>query len=150
MPSWALRSVLPDGTSFKGEIVYPMTSLEVPNTFRKYVESLEVSYSDSLYVIKDTGFEHKKYQREATGGIKILATVSIMLVGDLPRWLMCLLINLAIGCNGGGMWVDFYDDWATDKQYTGRWYNAVDFVENSELLCGGSIELECFIIQAIS
>jgi len=50
---------------------------------------------------------------------------------------------------GAGITVDFYDDWATDKQYTGYWVNASDFVDNSELLCGGSIDMQCIEIQDV-
>jgi hypothetical protein len=148
MPSWALRAVLPTGSVFKGQLSYPMTAIEVPTALKYEIESVGIDYAN-LYENKNTGFEPKKYRVNSITGTAILATVQIMLVGDLTRVMQAILETLAKGCNGAGLYMDFYDDWISDKQYTGRWVNAGDFVDSSELLCGGSIEMSCFKIQDI-
>lgn len=148
MPAWAIRPVLPSGYLFAGQLVYPMTAVTIPNTLKKYVESIELIEANE-YMNKYTGFESKKYRVENTAGTAINTSISIMLVGNLPRWMSDLFQSLARGCNGAGMHLEFYDDFATTGQYTGRWVNAADFVDNSEALCGGSIDIECFIAQPI-
>ena len=149
MPAWAIRPVLPSGASFTGQIVHNMTNVTIPNTLKRYVDSVTISESDA-YLNKYTGFETKKYRIGNATGATVDASLSIMLVGDLPRWLMGLFESLARGCNGAGMELEFYDDWISSTQYTGRWVNAADFVDNSELLCGGSIDLAVFDMQATS
>lgn len=148
MATWAFRPVLPAGSSFNGQTVYNMTNVEVPNTLKRYVESLEIVYAD-IYINKMTGFESKKYRIKNTTGTSIQASLRLTLIGSLPRWLQQLFVTIAKGCNGGGMQVDLYDDWTSDKQYTCRWVNAGDFIDNSELLCSGSLDLEAFVIQAV-
>ena len=125
-----------------------MTNLEIPNTLSRYVEEVQIVYAQR-YVNKFTGFETKKHRFRSSSGSDQEADVSIMLVGDLPRWLCGLLCELAKGCNGAGMRLELYDDWISDKQYTGLWANAGDFVDNSELLCGASMYLKAFDIQDI-
>lgn len=148
MATWAFRPVTPAGSSFSGEMVYNMTNVEVPNTFCRYVDSLSVVYPN-YNINKESGFLRKKYRRKAASGDDVEAEVSLMLAGDIPRWLRELLETIAKGCSGGGMHVDLYDDWATDKQYTCRWVNSGDFVDNTELLCGGSMDLLAFKIQSV-
>jgi len=148
MATWAFRPVLPAGSSFAGQTVYNMTAVEVPNTLLYYVDSLGIEYAD-IYINKMTGFETKKYRVKNTTGTSVQASLQLTLVGSLPRWLQQLFITIAKGCNGGGMQVDLYDDWATQKQYTCRWINAGDFIDNSELLCAGSLDLEAFVIQDV-
>ena len=148
MPSWAFKTTVPSGISFDGQIVYDSTLLQIPNTLKKYVQSIDV-YHTSYNLVKHTGFEAKIYRKKNTSGTDLEAELSIMLVGDLPRWLQAMFVSLARACVGAGITVDFYDDWATDKQYTGYWVNASDFVDNSELLCGGSIDMQCIEIQDV-
>ena len=148
MSTWALRPILPRSTTFNGQIVFPMTGLYVPNSLKRYVESVDLTMGSGL-LNKYTGFETAKYRSDSDNQLYTIATLAIMLVGDLPRWLQRLMLNLAKGCNGAGMELEFYDDWATMKQYTGRWTNAGDFVDSSELLCGGSIQFSAFSIQDI-
>jgi hypothetical protein len=140
MPAWAIRPVLPSGVAFNGEIVYNSTLLDVPNTLKKHIESIEIRYSE-YNLVKNTGFEHKKYRVKNTGSTSAEAEMSIMLVGNLDRWVQSIFITIARACHGSGMLIEFFDDIATDKQYIGRWVNAGDFVDNSELICGGSIDL---------
>ena len=148
MATWAFRPVLPAGATFTGQTVYGMTAVEVPSSLKRYVDSLDIQYQD-IYVEKMTGFQSKKYRLKNTTGTPLQANVTIVLAGNIPRWLQQLFLTIAKGCNGGGMQVDFYDDWATDKQYTCRWVNAGDFIDNSELLCGGALELQAFEIQDV-
>lgn len=148
MATWALRLVLPAGASFNGQIVWPMTNIEFPNTLKKYTQSVRiVEHSNNL--TKHTGFESKKYRIAASTGTDYDIDLSIMLVGDLPRWACELLRDMAVGANGGGIEIQFYDDWITDYQYRGRWVNAGDFVDNSEALCGASIDILAFEKQAV-
>ena len=147
MPSWAMRPVLPSGSTFDGQLVYNMTNVEIPDSLVRFIENIDYTWPNRN-IDKYTGFEKKKYRLEANTGTDFEVFVSIMLVGDLPRWLQQLFMAVAKGCNGG-MQMDFYDSWATYNQYTGHWTNAADFVDNSELLCGGSIDMAVFKVQDI-
>jgi hypothetical protein len=136
---WTLKPKLTDGASFNGELVWPSTNLEIKYGFKLYVENVKVTFKNK-FDLKYTGFESKKYKIQ-NGNEKLF---DIMLVGDLPRWLQDALLRLAIAMNGSGMILQFYDDWVTGTElvpitYEGRWLNAADFVDNNELLCGGSI-----------
>ena len=137
---WAFKPKLPDGATFNGEIVWPSTGMEIPDTFRLYVENVTYSIRNQ-FDVKYTGFETKKYKIQNTNE----RLYRFMLVGDLPRWMQDALLRLAVAMNGAGMILQFKDNWisGTDESFTtydGRWLNAGDFVDNSELLCGGSIE----------
>lgn len=149
MPAWALRAVLPSGASYNGQMVHDMTSLTIPNTFKKYVQQVSFDIPGGV-LDKYSGFETKKFRVQNDTGVKLAGSVNIMMVGNLDKWMQFHLVSLAKGCNGCGMHIEFYDDWMTDTQYTGRWVNAGDFVDTSEILCGASIDLQIFDMQGIS
>ena len=137
--TWALKPKLPTGSTFDGEMVYNSVELEVPATFKKYVETVGHTIK-SQYINKYTGFETKKYSIRNSSEHHF----RIMLVGDLPRWMRDLLHVLAIAMNGAGMILQFDDTWITTTGstiYDCRWVNAGDFVDNSELLNGASMNL---------
>lgn len=134
--------------TFDGQMVFNMTSYVVSDTFSKYVQSMEIVHR-SKFVNKMTGFETTKYIVHKTSGNDILVDIGITLVGDLPRWLMQQLIQLGKGILGAGMDLTFRDDWVTDYEYSCRWVNALDFVENSTLLMGGTMHLEAWDWSAI-
>jgi len=139
--SWALKPKLPDGASFSGQIVYPTTDIEFPDTFKNLVEGVRFGIVDQ-YLIKETGFEKTKYRRHDESQKEM----QIMLVGNMPRWASELLTRIATAINGPGMILQFYDDWVTGSSaspitYECRWINAGDFVENSHILTGGSLDL---------
>jgi len=137
--SWTLKPKTPTGDTFSGQMVWNSTVIEIPTTFKEYVESVEHTIK-SQYINKYTGFETKKYSIRDSSEHHF----SIMLVGDLPRWVRDLLHVLAISMNGAGMILQFDDTWITSTTstvYDCRWINAGDFVDNSELLNGASMEL---------
>jgi len=146
--SYTLKPIIPDGYTFDGELVFNSTEIEIPSTFKNYVENLTLSI-EGQYSNKYTGFETKKYSLNEND-TKFL---SITLVNDLPRWLCDLLQNLAIAMNGEGMILEFVDDWITGtiavpQAYNCRWVNAGDFTDNSELLCGASIDLIVYLLPS--
>ncbi len=137
--AWTLKPLIPSGYSFDGEIVYPSENLEVDTTFKQYVENVRHKIRPQ-FQNRYTGFETKKY-RVADSSEHVF---NIMLVGNLPRWLQQLLNRLAVAVNGAGMVLQFDDTWMTTDSsiiYHCRWVNAGDFVDNSILLQGGSIDL---------
>jgi hypothetical protein len=131
--------------SYAGHMIYNATRFEVGDNFKRYVESLEMRY-EIVYDRRNTGFAATKYTLNETIGVKTPITIAITLVGDLPHWLMQQLTQLAKATLGGGMTIQFTDDWATYNSYLGKWENAGDFVENNELLAGGSMLLKCWHI----
>ncbi len=142
--TWSLKPKIPDGFSFDGELVYSSTSIEISPLLKGYIQSINLAGMDQ-FDLKYTGFESKKY-KVANSNEK---SIRIMLVGNLPRWVCDSLESLAKAVNGAGMIIQFYDDFFTGTEaspitYECRWLNAGDFVDNSELLCGGSIELFAF------
>lgn len=137
--AWTLKAILPDDASFSGQIVWNSTEIEIPTTFKEYVESVDHSIK-SQFINKYTGFETKKYNIRDTSEHHF----NFMLVGDLPRWLRDLLHVLAIATNGAGMIIRLDDTWVTTEGSTlfdCRWVNAGDFVDNSELLNGATMNL---------
>jgi len=139
--AYTFKPIIPDGYTFDGELVFNSTEIEIPITFRNYVENLSITIEEQ-YINKYTGFETKKYSKNDNDKKQI----QIMLVGNLPHWLCDLLKTLAIAMNGTGMILEFKDSWVsgTDDNiitYNCRWTNAGDFVDNSELLCGASMDL---------
>lgn len=137
--TWALKPKLPTGATFNGELPWNSTEIEIPATFKNYVESCDYAIM-SQYINKYTGFETKKYNKDDSSE----RMFRIMLVGDLPRWMRDLLHALAIAMNGSGMILQFDDTWITTTGstiYDCRWVNAGDFVDNSELLNGASMNL---------
>ncbi len=148
--AWALKPAIPDSITFGGELVYPATDIEVPDDFREYVENACFEIKPQ-FINKMTGFETKKYKTDTPSEVKM----SIMMVGNLPRWLQQNLQRLAIAVNGAGLEIQFLDNWisGTDSSsitYNCRWENAGDFVDNSELLCGGSLLLHAFGVTALT
>ena len=146
--AWALLPRTPTGATYDGNLVWNSTNIEIPDTFRQYVESINHSIKP-MYINKYTGFETKKYYIRDSSEHRFM----IMLVGNLPRWLQEALKRLAIAMNGAGMILQFLDNWVTGTDassttYNCRWVNAIDFVDNSELLCGGSMELVSFTLPA--
>jgi len=142
--SWSIRPKFPTGTTFDGEITWTSTDIEIPDNIYLQLESTNIVIG-SQFVNKNTGFEKKKYKKHDNSYVEY----SIMLVGNLPYYLKELLLRLAAAVNGAGMILEFKDNWCMGTinspiQYECRWTNAGDFVENSELLCGGSIKLLCF------
>jgi hypothetical protein len=141
--TWAFKTVLPTGSTFDGEMVFDSTDLEVDNDIKRFMESID--YVIDQYEIKHTGFEKKKYKKTDASN----AIISITLVGDLPFYWHQILLRLAIAINGSGATLQFKDAWvsgtlASPVTYTCRWINAGDFVETSELLNGGTMELEAY------
>ena len=137
--AWTLKAKTPTGDTFNGQMVWNSTEIEVPTTFKEYVESVDHGIK-SQYINKYTGFETKKYSIRDSSAHHF----RIMLVGDLPRWMRDLLHVLAIAMNGAGMILQFDDTWITTTGstiYDCRWINAGDFVDNSELLNGASMDL---------
>lgn len=141
--TWAFKTVLPDSATFNGEMVFDSPDLEVDNDIKRFTESAE--YSIKQYIIKHTGFEKKKYKNTDASN----ANISITLVGDLPFTWHQILLRLAIAINGAGCTLQFKDTWISGTStspiiYDCRWLNAGDFVETSELLNGGTMELEAY------
>jgi hypothetical protein len=134
--------------SFDGELVWNMTSYVVSDNFKNYVESMEVVYRD-VYINHRTGFETTKRVMHANTGTDILIDISITLIGSLSRGIMQQLQRLAQGVSGAGMELTFRDDWWESYQYSCRWINAGQFVENSNLLCGGRMDLVCWDRNAL-
>jgi len=144
--AWMIRPVLPTGTTFDGQLLYNITEYEIESVFKKYIESVEFEVMPQ-FETKITGFTKKKYRKTNSSTIRI----SIMLVGNLPFWIHQLILGLAIGCNGAGITIDFRDTFCsatvdTPVTYNCRWLNAGDFVENSELINGGSIDLVAYTL----
>jgi hypothetical protein len=144
--AYMLRPKLPTGSSFTGQIVYNSTDFEVDTTLRNYIESAEYEVI-SPYIIKNTGFDKKKY-KVTDGGVK---RFSIFLVGNLSFEMHQILLRLAIAVNGAGMILEFRDSFLTGDldtpiTYNCRWVNAGDFVANSELFYGGSIDLVTYTL----
>lgn len=144
--AWMLRPKLPSTATFSGQIVYNSTGFEVDTSLRKYIDSAGFEII-SPYVIKNTGFNKKKYMTSDMSTINY----SIMLVGNLPFWMHQTLIRLAIAMNGSGMIMEFRDSFLSGTldspvTYNCRWTNAGDFVASSELLHGGSIELIAYTL----
>ncbi len=146
---YVLRPALYDGAVFSGQLVYPTTVYEVDERLLKYIESIGYSINDQ-YVVKNTGFEKKIYKQNA-GTIK---EISITLVGNLPFWMHEILIQLAVSVNGSGMMIEFNDTIITGTTsaptvHDCRWVNAGDFVNNNELLNGGTIQLISYSQETI-
>ncbi len=131
--------------SYAGEMIYNNTLFTVGDTFKKYVESLEIVY-DAIHKLDNTGFAGSKYLENAVNATSASGNIAITLVGDLPSWLMWRLSQLAKACIGGGMSLSFVDDWVSVNTYTCKWDNAGDFVENDELLCGGTMLLRFYAV----
>ena len=133
--------------TFDAQQVWATSGFAIPD-ISDYMESMSILHR-SKFVVKMTGFESTKHIAGATTGNNLLVNINLTLVGSLPRWLMQALRRLAEGCNGAGMELIFRDDWWTNYQYWCHWTNAGDFSENTELLCGGTMQLESWKWSAI-
>jgi hypothetical protein len=145
---YLLKPLVPTGYTFGGQMVYPATVIEIPDTAKLYVDSVQVDY-DKQYEIYSTGWEHKKYKIANGGNISF----NIMFVGNSPKWLVDQLFALAIAVNGAGMPLLFYDDFVMGASgsplvYECRWINAGDFVETSEIIAGANMQLIAYDLPA--
>lgn len=130
--------------AYDGHMINNMTNFVI-DSFDKYIEEINIIYRP-VYDYNLTGFETVVYLLNSNTVSNIVADVNIILVGDLPIQIMRQFMQLSKGTLGAGMDLTFIDDIATDRTYIGKWSNAADFVENSELLCGGELFLKCYNI----
>jgi len=142
--TWALKPKLPGGSSFSGQMVYNTVDIEVEDTFKDSVEWVAFKILGQYDYLLN-GFESIIYKKDVYTQKKI----SIMLVGSLNHNVKNQLHRLAIGLNGSGMILQWKDDIvsgtvASPVTYECRWLNAGKFVDNSEILCGGRIDLISF------
>ena len=131
-----------------GYQVYDMQLFDVDDGIKKYIESMSITHR-SKFVNNVTGFETTKHIFGAVTGNNLLVDIQIGLTGDLSRAYMQQLRRLAEGINGAGLALTFRDDWWSNYNYTCRWANAMDMAENTELLCGGTMQLESWAWSAI-
>lgn len=131
------------GAYTNGPIVYNVSNYTIGDNFKYYVDSMEVVY-DSINDLQLSGFSNIKFLQNTYNIAETSGSISITLVGDLPKWLMQQLLQLSKAVMGGGMELSFTDAFATYKTYKCKWENAGDFVENSELLCGGTMQLRFY------
>ncbi len=129
--------------SYGGELVYEATSLLVDDDFIKYIESIEIVH-DSTIDKQITGFSDVIYHLNSVTTEQKPGKLLVTLVGDLPKHRKQQLQQLAKACLGGGLSLFISDDIILGSVYYCKWENAGDFVENSELLCGGTIALQFY------
>jgi hypothetical protein len=149
MPTWLLRAVVPDGYTFNGEMVQPITNYEIPYEFKRQIDSVNFEETPR-FDLKINGFEYVQHQINSKETATIICKVTIQSVGTLPMWLCDRLKRFAYGANGAGIFVEFYDDWITNFIYTGRWINAGAITENSTINGAVSIELDCWKKEIIA
>ena len=140
--SWMLK---PNADSYAwsaGRTPFISTEIEVDNDLlRVNISSVNIRIGN-MYEMMYQGFDVTKYKTQDDNIVEI----NIMLVGNIPRHLHEQLYQLAIAINGGGMILQFKDDFATGTSaspitYNCRWINAGDFVESNAIQSGGSINL---------
>lgn len=129
--------------SYSGQMIYNVTNYAIGDTFSKYVESVDLVY-DTVKRVANTGFSDIQFLDNAIDATAASGSIAVTLVGDLPSWLSGQLVQLAKACLSGGMSLSFVDSWVTDNTYKCKWENAGDFVENDELLCGGTMLLKFY------
>lgn len=129
------------GLTFSGDLIWTMSNFAVEDTAVKYIDSMELVHR-SKFINKRTGFETTKHTIADTDSTAIYSDIAITFVGSLPRWLLSQLYQLAVGVNGAGMEILFRDNFWSYYQYSCRWSNAGEFVENSTLLGGAAMRLE--------
>lgn len=134
--------------SYAGDLIYNATQFAIAE-FKQYIESVDITYK-SIYDRMTTGFDDTVYQLNSPTATNAVAEVSIGLVGDLPFSVMQQFIQLAKTVMGGGMTLIFEDDFATEKNYYGKWENAGDFVENNEVFGGGTLNLVVYKVTNVS
>ena len=145
--SWIIKTALPGGSTFKGQIVYDTTTIEVPDSLIRYIESVSIREANK-YITKLTGGEATKH-KVAYVGTDMDTEISIVLIGKLPRYYFSLFYMLANAINQGGMPLYFKDTFASDYQYTCRWVNAVSFAESDVLFGGCTLELSSWEKQSL-
>lgn len=149
MSTYLIKPSIPAGTSFDGQIVFDLTNYEIPYSWWRYVDSVEIVHRPK-WLNRYTGFETTKRRIGTTGSSGTMVDLSITWVGSLPRDVLQRLQRLAEGANGGGIDLLFYDDLVSGYTYTGKWDNAGDFVENNPIHGGASVRLACWSATVIS
>ena len=134
--------------TFSGQLIYPITLYKILSIKRIYIESVSYIY-ESKYTSKMTGLEKVNHIIHNYSGANCIAEINILFVLNLPRSFSSKMIQLARAVNSSGMDIAFRDDFGTNKIYTGKWINATDFSENSELLSNGTMTLKCYKIEDI-
>ena len=134
--------------SFSGQMIYPTANYKVAITNRVYIESVNIVYNKK-YESKLTGLERVKHQIHTPDSNNSIVDIFITFVGNAPRQFTNQMIQLARAINGSGMDIDFCDDFGTNKIYRGKWINANDFVESSELLTGGTMHISCYYLEDV-
>lgn len=145
--AWIMKSILPGGSSFDGQISYASTTIVVPDDLIRYIESIDI-LEIPKYINKYTGSETKKYRIANASGNDIDTEINIALVSNLPRYLFNILFSIANAINQGGMQLYFDDTIVSDYQYTCRWINTADFTESNVLVGNCSIDLLSWEKQA--
>lgn len=148
MGSYLIKPYVHGGATFSGQMVWEMPNHEIPLSWKKYINNIDISHKPK-FVNKYSGFETTKHKILNYGASGTLVSLNIVLVGDLPYLVADTIRELAAGLSGAGLDVLFYDDLATDAEYIGKWTNAGDFVDNSDLHFGTRIELDCYSMTAI-
>ena len=135
--------------AFDGERIWNMTAYPIAETaLFKYIESIQFQHVNK-FTLKGTGFESYKHTDQATSGNDLLVNINIVL-NNLSLSTLHQLWILAEGMAGAGMELDFRDSLWTNYTYRCRWNNAGDFVENTELLGGATIDLSSWSWAVIS
>ena len=142
--TWAIKPVLPGGTTFAGQIMFNITNYEISNDFKNHVESVSFRIPGQYEHVM-TGFESYVYKKSTVSE----RIARIMMIGSLSHSMKNQLHRLAIGINGSGCVLQWKDDFifgsvASPTTHECRWLNAGKFVDNSELLCGGRIDLRIY------
>lgn len=132
--------------SYDGHRIYSNTNNSSGN-IEKYIDSVEIVLSPPHFRQR-TGFADVVYSGN-TSGENIQGEMTIQLVGDLPQYLTSFFIQLSKSFLGSGMDLLFYDGTITGKQYTGKWDNACDFVENDAVTSTGIILLKFYKFEGI-
>ena len=143
--TWLFKPDIPDTESFDGQMVYNIEDIEINETDKKYISSVGYKIL-GRNITKNTGFESITFQHKDLIEVLYIFTWS----SDLPHYLKNQLHRLAIGLNGTGAGLKFQDNFIAGTEstpiiYTCRWKNAGDFVDNSEILCGGKMKLLSYL-----
>jgi hypothetical protein len=128
--------------SFDGEMIWDMTSITIPSSHKRYVDSIEIVHANK-YINKLTGFETVKHMIHEADD-EALINIAVNFVGDMPRWMFRRLFTLAHGVLSAGMEIYFRDDIVSDYKYTCRWENASNFSESSTLMGNASMSLRAW------
>jgi hypothetical protein len=123
-------------------MVWNLTSMAISN-IEQYIESVDIVHRNK-FINKRTGFETTKHAVHAVSGTDVLVDIAITYVADLPREVAQQLIRLANGTVGGGMALEFVEDFVTGGLYTGRWVNAGAYRDESAVRTGCEMVLACY------